>query len=78
MELGLRTTCSVSPSVAGPGLGVRVLGGSEERVLRPAARRADAIFIEELRKADLCTTKSVRRFTVFPAGPFRWRHGRWS
>ncbi len=43
----------------GPGLGVRVLGGSEEEYC-DLLRRADAIFIEELRKADLYD-KSVRR-----------------
>ena len=40
-------------------------------------RRADAIFIEELRKADLYD-KVSQAFTVFLASTFRWRNGRWS
>lgn len=39
-------------------------------------RRADAIFIEELRKADLYD--KVSRVHRLPAGTFRWRNGRWS
>lgn len=40
-------------------------------------RRADAIFIEELRKADLYdkVSQGIHRL---PAGTFRWRNGRWS
>lgn len=49
--------------VPGPGLGVRVLGEVKKEYC-DLLRRADAIFIEELHKADLYN-KVSRAFTVF-------------
>ncbi len=55
--------------------GVRVLGEVKKEYC-DLLRRADAIFIEELRKADLYD--KVSRVHRLPASTFRWRNGRWS
>ncbi len=47
----------------GLGVGVRVLGEVKKEYCD--LRRADAIFIEELHKADLYNKVSQRAFTVF-------------
>jgi hypothetical protein len=50
VELGPAARDGLSPSVPGPGLGVRILG-EVKREYAELLRRADAIFIEELRRA---------------------------
>ena len=63
VELGLPAAMVYRHPFPGPGLGVRILG----EVTKPAAellRRADAIFIEELRRADLYD-KVSQAFAVF-------------
>ncbi len=51
------------PSVPGPGLGVRILGEVKPEYAELLAK-ADAIFIDELRKADLYD-KTSQAFAVF-------------
>lgn len=58
----------------GPGLGVRVLGEVKKEHC-DLLRRADAIFIEELRKAD--PGDKVPCIYRVPAGSLRRRDGRW-
>ena len=63
VELGLPAAMVYRHPFPGPGLGVRILG----EVTKPAAellRRADAIFIEELRRADLYD-KVSQAFAVY-------------
>jgi len=63
VELGLPAAMVYRHPFPGPGLGVRILG----EVTKPHAellRRADAIFIEELRRADLYD-KVSQAFAVF-------------
>ncbi len=76
LELGLPYDMLYRHPFPGPGLGVRVLGEVKKEYC-DLLRRADAIFIEELRKADLYDKVSQGVHCV-PAGTFRWRNGRWS
>lgn len=75
LELGLPYDMLYRHPFPGPGLGVRVLGEVKKEYC-DLLRRADAIFIEELRKADLYD--KVSRVHRLPASTFRWRNGRWS
>jgi len=63
IELGLPSEMVQRHPFPGPGLGVRVLGEVREEYLEPL-KRADHIFIEELRKHDLYTSVS-QAFAVF-------------
>lgn len=63
LELGLPHDMLYRHPFPGPGLGVRVLG-EVKKVYCDLLRRADAIFIEELYKADLYS-KVSQAFTVF-------------
>ena len=63
LELGLPAEMVYRHPFPGPGLGVRILGEVNKRIRRPAAR-ADAIFIEELRRTDLYD-KVSQAFAVF-------------
>ncbi|MFO6424907.1 glutamine-hydrolyzing GMP synthase [Motilimonas sp. KMU-193] len=63
LELGLPYDMLYRHPFPGPGLGVRVLGEIQKEYC-DLLRRADAIFIEELRKADLYH-KVSQAFTVF-------------
>ncbi|HEX7338710.1 MAG TPA: glutamine-hydrolyzing GMP synthase [Rhodanobacteraceae bacterium] len=63
MELGLPREMVYRHPFPGPGLGVRILGEVKAEYADLLAR-ADAIFIEELRKADLYDTVS-QAFAVF-------------
>lgn len=63
LELGLPYDMVYRHPFPGPGLGVRVLGEIKAEYLE-ILRRADAIFIEELHKADLYQ-KVSQAFTVF-------------
>ena len=63
LELGLPYDMLYRHPFPGPGLGVRVLGEVKKEYC-DLLRRADAIFIEELRKADLYD-KVSQAFTVF-------------
>lgn len=63
LELGLPYDMLFRHPFPGPGLGVRVLGEVKKEYCDPL-RRADAIFIEELHKADLYN-KVSQAFTVF-------------
>ena len=74
LALGLAARYGVPPSVPGPGLGVRILG-EVKREYADLLRRADAIFIDELRAAGCVRTDraGIRRV---PSGAFRGRDGR--
>ena len=63
LELGLPRDMVYRHPFPGPGLGVRILG-EVKREYAELLARADAIFIEELRKADLYDTTS-QAFAVF-------------
>ncbi len=63
LELGLPYDMLYRHPFPGPGLGVRVLGAIKKEYC-DLLRRADAIFIEELQKADLYH-KVSQAFTVF-------------
>ncbi|WP_018948870.1 glutamine-hydrolyzing GMP synthase [Thioalkalivibrio sp. ALMg11] len=63
VELGLPTEMVHRHPFPGPGLGVRILG-EVKKEYADLLRRADAIFIEELRKADLYD-KTSQAFAVF-------------
>ncbi|WP_038051495.1 glutamine-hydrolyzing GMP synthase [Thioalkalivibrio sp. ALJ1] len=63
VELGLPTEMVYRHPFPGPGLGVRILGAVKKEYA-DLLRRADAIFIEELRKADLYD-KTSQAFAVF-------------
>ncbi len=63
LELGLPAEMLYRHPFPGPGLGVRVLGEVKKEYC-DLLRRADAIFIEELRKANLYD-KVSQAFTVF-------------
>ncbi|WP_018937990.1 MULTISPECIES: glutamine-hydrolyzing GMP synthase [unclassified Thioalkalivibrio] len=63
VELGLPTEMVYRHPFPGPGLGVRILG-EVKKEYADLLRRADAIFIEELRKADLYD-KTSQAFAVF-------------
>ncbi|MDN5924977.1 MAG: glutamine-hydrolyzing GMP synthase [Xanthomonadales bacterium] len=63
VELGLPRAMVYRHPFPGPGLGVRILG-EVKREYAELLARADAIFIEELRKADLYDTTS-QAFAVF-------------
>lgn len=63
LELGLPYDMLYRHPFPGPGLGVRVLG-EVKKAYCDLLRRADAIFIEELHKADLYN-KVSQAFTVF-------------
>jgi GMP synthase (glutamine-hydrolysing) len=63
LELGLPYDMLYRHPFPGPGLGVRVLGEVKKEYC-DLLRRADAIFIEELHKADLYH-KTSQAFTVF-------------
>lgn len=63
LQLGLPYDMLYRHPFPGPGLGVRVLGEVKKEYC-DLLRRADAIFIEELRKADLYD-KVSQAFTVF-------------
>ncbi|WP_019589678.1 MULTISPECIES: glutamine-hydrolyzing GMP synthase [unclassified Thioalkalivibrio] len=63
VELGLPTEMVYRHPFPGPGLGVRILG-EVKKEYADLLRRADAIFIEELRKADLYDRTS-QAFAVF-------------
>jgi len=63
MELGLPREMVYRHPFPGPGLGVRILGEVKPEYAELLAR-ADAIFIEELRKADLYD-KTSQAFAVF-------------
>lgn len=63
LELGLPYNMLYRHPFPGPGLGVRVLG-EVKKAYCDLLRRADAIFIEELHKADLYD-KVSQAFTVF-------------
>jgi len=63
VELGLPRTMVYRHPFPGPGLGVRILG-EVKREYAELLARADAIFIEELRKADLYDRTS-QAFAVF-------------
>ncbi len=63
VELGLPYDMVYRHPFPGPGLGVRILGEVKQEYA-DLLRRADAIFIEELRKADLYD-KVSQAFTVF-------------
>jgi GMP synthase (glutamine-hydrolysing) len=63
LELGLPYDMLYRHPFPGPGLGVRVLGAIKKEYC-DLLRRADAIFIEELHKADLYQ-KVSQAFTVF-------------
>ncbi|WP_353612785.1 glutamine-hydrolyzing GMP synthase [Mangrovibacter phragmitis] len=63
LELGLQYDMLYRHPFPGPGLGVRVLGEVKKEYC-DLLRSADAIFIEELRKADLYD-KVSQAFTVF-------------
>ncbi|WP_159566919.1 glutamine-hydrolyzing GMP synthase [Budvicia diplopodorum] len=63
LELGLPYAMLYRHPFPGPGLGVRVLGEVKKEYC-DLLRRADAIFIEELHKADLYN-KVSQAFTVF-------------
>jgi len=62
-ELGLPREMVYRHPFPGPGLGVRILG-EVKREYAEILARADAIFIEELRKADLYD-RSSQAFAVF-------------
>ncbi len=63
LELGLPYSMVYRHPFPGPGLGVRILG-EVKREYADILREADAIFIEELRKADLYD-KTSQAFAVF-------------
>lgn len=63
VELGLPKEMVYRHPFPGPGLGVRILGEVKEKYC-DLLRRADAIFIEELRKADWYD-KTSQAFAVF-------------
>jgi GMP synthase (glutamine-hydrolysing) len=63
VELGLPTEMVYRHPFPGPGLGVRILGEVKKEYAE-LLRRADAIFIEELRKAGLYD-KTSQAFAVF-------------
>jgi GMP synthase, PP-ATPase domain/subunit len=63
MELGLPRDMVFRHPFPGPGLGVRILG-EVKKEYADLLRRADAIFIEELRKADWYD-KTSQAFAVF-------------
>ncbi|MEO8742957.1 MAG: glutamine-hydrolyzing GMP synthase [Lysobacteraceae bacterium] len=63
VELGLPRTMVYRHPFPGPGLGVRILG-EVKREYAELLAQADAIFIEELRKADLYD-KTSQAFAVF-------------
>ncbi|HQT44176.1 MAG TPA: glutamine-hydrolyzing GMP synthase, partial [Halothiobacillus sp.] len=63
VELGLPSTMVYRHPFPGPGLGVRILG-EVKKSYADLLRRADAIFIEELRAADLYD-KVSQAFVVF-------------
>ena len=63
VELGLPTEMVYRHPFPGPGLGVRILGEVKKEYAE-LLRRADAIFIEELRHADLYD-KTSQAFAVF-------------
>ncbi|MEM6638774.1 MAG: glutamine-hydrolyzing GMP synthase [Pseudomonadota bacterium] len=63
LELGLPESLIMRHPFPGPGLGVRILGEVNER-FADILRAADAIFIEELRRADLYS-KVSQAFAVF-------------
>ncbi|CEJ49111.1 GMP synthase (glutamine-hydrolyzing) (Glutamine amidotransferase) (GMP synthetase) (fragment) [Xanthomonas citri pv. bilvae] len=63
VELGLPRTMVYRHPFPGPGLGVRILG-EVKREYAELLAKADAIFIDELRKADLYDTTS-QAFAVF-------------
>lgn len=75
LELGLPYDMLYRHPFPGPGLGVRVLGEVKKEYC-DLLRRADAIFIEELHKADLYNKVKPGVHSV-PAGSFRWCDGRW-
>ena len=62
-ELGLPPAMVYRPPFTGPGLGVRILG-EVRRECAELLRKADHIFIEELRRADLYDQVS-QAFAVF-------------
>jgi GMP synthase (glutamine-hydrolysing) len=78
LELGLPYDMLYRHPFPGPGLGVRVLGEVKKEYC-DLLRRADAIFIEELHKADLYNKvqQSQPGIHRVPAGAFGWRDGRW-
>ncbi len=63
VELGLPRTMVYRHPFPGPGLGVRILGEVKPEYAELLAK-ADAIFIDELRKADLYD-KTSQAFAVF-------------
>jgi GMP synthase (glutamine-hydrolysing) len=63
LELGLPSEMVHRHPFPGPGLGVRILG-EVEKAYAELLRRADAIFIEELRRHDLYD-KTSQAFAVF-------------
>ncbi|MEM7054706.1 MAG: glutamine-hydrolyzing GMP synthase [Pseudomonadota bacterium] len=63
VELGLPSELVMRHPFPGPGLGVRILGEVRSEYLDPL-KKADAIFIEELRRADLYDQVS-QAFAVF-------------
>ena len=66
VELGLPHKMVYRHPFPGPGLGVRILG-EVERAYADKLRKADQIFIEELRAADLYD-KTSQAFAVFLPG----------
>jgi len=78
-RLGIELGCArdgPSPSLPRAGLGVRILGEVRQEYAE-LLRRADAIYVEELRKHDSLRPHQpgVRGL---PAGALGGRHGRWA
>src|SRR2546428_14085146 len=65
-ELGIPEDILWRPPFPGPGLAVRVLGPIDRESL-DTLRRADAIFLEELRAADLYRTAAQAFAVLTPA-----------
>ena len=72
-ELGLPEEMVGRHPFPGPGLGIRVLGSIDDAAL-DVLRRADAIYLEEIREANLYD-EIWQAFAVPASGAKRWRHG---
>ncbi len=56
---------------------IRIPGQPSTREKLDILRKADAIYLEEIRNAGLYDA-IWQAFAVLLAGPYRWRDGRWS